>query len=59
MFNDPTNEVIPNVDVFHPSMILMAFGECDRRLVVRIQGSRGQFDVEKLLNEGTKPEGFL
>ena len=59
MFDNPANEVIPNVNVFCLSMVLMVFGEGNCRLVVGIQGSRGQFNVEKLLNEGTKPEGFL
>ena len=59
VFDDPTNKMETDVDMFGARVILMVFREGDCGLVVRKQSGGLESGVEELGKEGTKPEGFL
>jgi hypothetical protein len=52
LFNDPTDKVIPNIDVFRACVVLMLLRERDRGLIVRKQSGGRQDSAEKLEDEG-------
>src|SRR5260221_9236650 len=55
LFNDPTDKMITDVDVFRASVILMLLCERDCRLIVREKCSCRQRSSKELKDEGTKP----
>jgi len=58
-FHDVSNKMEPNVDMFCLGMILMVSHDLNGRLVVRKQSRRVKDSVEKLGEEGMKPEDFF
>ena len=59
LFDNVTDEVKTDVNMFCTCVVLVVFSEFDGRFVIGKEGGWGEFNVEKLVDEGTKPDGFF
>jgi len=59
IFNDIANEMELNVNVLGMNVVLIVFGKCKSRLVIRKESCEVKLSGEKLQEEGMNPKAFL
>lgn len=59
IFDNVSNKMKADVNMFCMGMVLVIFCEFDRRFVVQEKSCGVEDDVKKLEEEGMKPEGFF
>ena len=59
LLDDVSDEMETDIHMFRTRVVLVIFRELDGGLVVRKKGGGWDVDVEYLVDEGTKPDGFF